>query len=110
LLPDTSGFGARVTLERWQPRIIVATGSSGKTTLLHMLEAQLGGDSKVSHHANSAFGVPFDLLGLHGIKKTSDWFAHALLAPIRSLTYAPDKHFYLVEVDAERPKRSQILS
>ena len=35
-------FWARFVLERWQPRIVVVTGSNGKTTLLHLIESQLG--------------------------------------------------------------------
>src|SRR5947199_7925368 len=51
-------------LAKWNPRIVVVTGSSGKTTLLHLLEAQIGTNAKYSHHANSSFGIPFDVLGL----------------------------------------------
>jgi len=104
-------FWARISLERWQPRVIVVTGSSGKTTLLHLLEAQLGKDAKVSHHANSAFGIPFDLLGLHGVESnSSEWIKLALLAPIRAFVYKVEQEFYLAEVDAERPGEASFLA
>jgi UDP-N-acetylmuramoyl-tripeptide--D-alanyl-D-alanine ligase len=103
-------FWARISLERWQPRVIVVTGSSGKTTLLHLLEAQFGQEAKVSHHANSAYGVPFDLLGLHGVESGSDWLKNSLLAPIRAFAYKLDQQFYIAEVDAERPGEAPFLA
>src|SRR5688500_3716117 len=57
-------FFAKIQLLLWRPRIIVVTGSSGKTTLLHLIESQLKGQARYSHHANSTFGIPFDILGL----------------------------------------------
>ena len=33
-------FWARLVLRRWQPVIILVTGSSGKTTLFHLLEVR----------------------------------------------------------------------
>ena len=60
-------FFAVLRLRRWNPRIVVVTGSNGKTTLLHMLEAQLGAKARYSHHANSSFGIPFCLFVMCGI-------------------------------------------
>jgi UDP-N-acetylmuramyl pentapeptide synthase len=57
-------FFARIVLERWQPQVIVVTGSNGKTTLLHLIESQLKDQAIYSHKANSAFGVPFHILGI----------------------------------------------
>ena len=57
-------FFAKIRLLLWNPKVVVVTGSSGKTTLLHMIESQLGHMAKYSHHANSAYGIPFDILGL----------------------------------------------
>ena len=59
---------ANRALKRWHPRIIAVTGSAGKTTMLTLLEHEMGVKAHYSHDANSAFGVPFDLLGLKGVK------------------------------------------
>ena len=58
---------AIIQLRKWQPRIIVVTGSNGKTTTMHLLEAQLGTQAVYSHGANSTYGIPFHLLGLQRI-------------------------------------------
>ena len=103
-------FWARITLERWQPRVIVITGSSGKTTLLHLLESQFGEDAKVSHHANSAFGIPFDVLGVHGVDSLGQWLKQMFIAPFRAFMYKPIGEYYLAEVDAERPGEAPFLA
>ena len=67
-------FFAQIQLLIWGPKIIVITGSNGKTTLLHLLESQLGNKAKYSHHANSAFGIPFNILGFERqTLKISEW-------------------------------------
>ena len=35
-------FFANKSLKRWKPRIIAVTGSAGKTTMLHLIEFELG--------------------------------------------------------------------
>ena len=50
---------------RWHPRVIAVTGSAGKTTMLNLLEHEMGKRAHYSHDANSAFGISFDLLGLN---------------------------------------------
>jgi UDP-N-acetylmuramyl pentapeptide synthase len=68
-------YCASFALKRWKPTVIVVTGSSGKTTLLHLLEAQLKGKALFSHKANSAFGIPFNILGLErSTYRLSEWF------------------------------------
>lgn len=97
-------FFASIRLRRWHPRIIVVTGSNGKTTLLHMLESQIGEKAKYSHHANTSYGIPFDILGLH--RKTlrrSEWFGFFLSAPFLAFKKPPREKLYVVEADAYRP-------
>src|ERR1700733_9617223 len=97
-------FFAELRLRRWNPKIIVVTGSNGKTTLLHMLEAQLGSKAKVSHHANSAYGVPFDILDLHRSSMSwSEWINLILKAPGNVFKPLPEEKIYVVEADADRP-------
>ena len=56
--------------KRWNPRVIAITGSAGKTTMLNLVEHEMGKQAHYSHDANSAFGIPFDLLGLKGRGRT----------------------------------------
>ncbi|MBR5389670.1 hypothetical protein IK146_03870 [Candidatus Saccharibacteria bacterium] len=104
-------FLANFCLRRWNPRIIAITGSAGKTTMLHMVEFELGNDAHYSHDANSAFGVSFDLLGLKGIRGSKlRWIWLFIAAPIRALYYKHKEKFYVVEIDAERPREARFLA
>jgi UDP-N-acetylmuramoyl-tripeptide--D-alanyl-D-alanine ligase len=79
----------------------VVTGSNGKTTLLHMLESQIGDKAKYSHHANTSFGIPFDILDLHRkILKSEGWISFFFLAPFRIFLKLPKEKIYIVEADA----------
>lgn len=104
-------FFARIQLKKWQPRVIVVTGSSGKTTLLHLIEAQLGTRGRYSHHANSSFGIPFDILGLS--RKTfaqMEWLKLILLAPTRAYKKPFAQGIYIVEADCDRPGEGKFLA
>ncbi len=104
------GFFARLVLVRSRPTIITVTGTSGKTTLLHMFEAQFGNDALISHKANSAFGIPFHILGLE--RKTFSWMEWPMLilmAPFKMFRILP-KQIYVTEADAERPGEGRFLA
>lgn len=102
---------ARRVLQRWQPRIIAVTGSAGKTTMLNMLEYEIGDKAHYSHDANSAFGVSFDLLGLKGVKKSEfRWLWLIIAAPFRSWFHNFKEEFYVVEIDGERPHEAEFIS
>ncbi len=104
-------FFANFSLKRWNPRIIALTGSAGKTTMLHLVEFELGSEAHYSHDANSAFGVAFDLLGLKGVRGSKlRWIWLILAAPIRSLYYKHKEPFYIVEIDGERPRETRFLA
>ncbi len=104
-------FFANFSLKRWSPRIIAITGSAGKTTMLHLVEFELEKQAHYSHDANSAFGVSFDILGLKGIKGSKlRWLYLALAAPLRALFYTHKEPFYVVEIDAERPREARFLA
>ncbi|MDO4526901.1 MAG: cyanophycin synthetase [Candidatus Saccharibacteria bacterium] len=99
------------SLKRWHPRIIAVTGSAGKTTMLNLLEHEIGKKAHYSHDANSAFGIPFDLLGLKGVKSSKlKWIWLILAAPIKSLYYKHKEPFYVVEIDGERPHEAEFLA
>lgn len=102
---------AKVVLTRWKPTIVTVVGSSGKTTLLHLLEAQLGDAAVYSHRANSAFGIPFHILGLE--RKTfslGEWPMLVLSAPFKVFRTLPTQNLYVTEADAERPGEGKFLA
>lgn len=104
-------FFANISLKRWHPRIFVITGSAGKTTMLNLVESQLGGKAHYSHNANSAYGIAFDILGMRGITGSKlKWLALFFLAPIRAFNYHHTEDFYLVECDGERPHEAEYIA
>ena len=104
-------FFANSSLRRWQPRVIAVTGSVGKTTLLNLLEVQLGARAHYSHNANSSYGIAFDILGMDGVRGSKlKWFYLFIAAPIRSLWFRHTQEFYVVEIDGERPKETEFLA
>ena len=104
-------FWAWIQLNSWKPRIIVITGSSGKTTLLRLIESQLGDKAKYSHQANSSYGIPFDILGLKRISLMLDeWPYLFLLAPFKAFRKAPKEKLYIVEADCDRPYEGKFLA
>jgi UDP-N-acetylmuramyl pentapeptide synthase len=104
-------FFAQIKLSRWKPRIIVVTGSSGKTTLMHFVESQLHDVAKCSHHANSALGIPFDILGLERKTLTaSEWPGLIIMAPLRAFSPSPSQKIYVAECDCDRPGEGEFLA
>ncbi|MBI4039563.1 hypothetical protein HY388_01935 [Candidatus Daviesbacteria bacterium] len=104
-------FFAGIQLKIWHPRVIVVTGSSGKTTLLHLIESQLRSQAKYSHHANSSYGIPFDILNLHRRSLTIiEWPGLFLLAPFRAFKKPYPQKIYIVEADCDRPFEGKFLA
>lgn len=104
-------FFANRVFQRWNPRVIAITGSAGKTTMLHLTEFELGKKAHYSHDANSAFGISFDLLGLKGVRGSKlRWLWLFLAAPFASFSHAHSEPFYIVEIDAERPREASFLA
>lgn len=104
-------FFAGFAFRRWHPRVIAVTGSAGKTTMLHMIEFELGDRAHYSHDANSAFGIAFDLLGLDGVRGSKlRWLQLIFMAPIRACYYKRKGEFYVVEIDGERPHETEFLA
>lgn len=104
-------FFAAIRLRRWNPQVVVVTGSNGKTTLLHMLEAQIGDKAFYSYHANSSFGLPFSILGLE--RKTlikTEWISLFLLAPFRVFSPIPKESIFVAEADCDRPGEGKFLA
>lgn len=102
---------AQIQLMFWKPRIIVITGSNGKTTLLHLIESQLGDKAKYSHQANSTYGIPFNILGLQRKSlNLFEWPYLFLSAPFKALKTPSKEKIYVVEADCDRPREGQFLA
>ncbi len=102
---------ANRAFKRWNPRVIAVTGSAGKTTMMTMIEHEMGKTAHYSHDANSAFGIPFDMLGLSGVRGSKlKWIWLILMAPLRGLFFRRKQKFYVVEIDGERPHEAEFLA
>lgn len=104
-------FWASLRLRRWNPTIVVVTGSTGKTTLLHMITSQLGRAARYSLRANSTFGIAFDILGLHRVSlEPLEWLGLFVKAPFCAWKAAQQERVYVVEADCDRPYEGKFLS
>lgn len=104
-------FFADKAFRRWNPRVIAVTGSAGKTTMMTMLEHEMGDKAHYSHDANSAFGIPFDILGLKGIRGSKfKWIWLILATPFKAFFKRHKEKFYVVEIDGERPHEAEFLA
>ena len=104
-------FCAKLQLHRWKPKTFIVTGSSGKTTTMHLVQAQLGNSAHYSFHANSIFGIAFDVLGMS--RKTllkNEWIKLFLLAPIKAFKKPYSEKIYIAEVDCDRPKEGAMIA
>lgn len=104
-------FWAKIQILIWHPKVIVVTGSSGKTTTMHLLESQLGDSAHYSHHANSVYGISFDILGLK--RETllkSEWVKLFMFAPFKSLKKPFIQNTYIAEVDCDRPREGKMIA
>lgn len=103
-------FWTKFVLRRWSPRVILVTGSSGKTSLIHILGASLGDRALVSYKANTPLGVAFHLVGEAGVYKNRwRWLKLFFTVPIKSLYKRHGQEFYLVEFDAPIPRSDRYL-
>src|SRR3989344_170138 len=104
-------FFAQIQLSIWKPTIIAVTGSSGKTTLLHLIESQIQDKARYSHLANSSFGIPFDILGLKRTSLTPDeWLYLFFTAPFKAFKKPYKEKLYIVEADCDRPYEGKFLA
>lgn len=102
---------AKIVLYRWNPQVVVVTGSIGKTTVLHLIEAQIGEKAVYSHHANSALGIPFYILGMSpNITSKYQWPLRLVQAPFSVFRRLPDEKLFIVEADCDRPNEGKFLS
>lgn len=105
-------FIARLQLRKYSPDILGITGSAGKTSTMHAVEAVLQDKYKlkVGYKANSEWGIPANILGLKtGVHANSylDWLSICLKAPWQLLTYWQPYEKYIVEMGIDSPKPPQ---
>ena len=104
-------FWASFSLKRWQPRVIVITGSVGKTGLLHILAQQFGEKAHYSFGANTEIGIAMDILGEQGVSDSRwHWLRLLLVAPIKAAYFKRQPSYYLVEFDLAKPNRAARLA
>lgn len=104
-------FFANFAFRRWHPRVIAITGSADKTTILHMLEFELGDRAHYWHGDNSILGIPLDLLGMNSTGRSRPcWLKMVFLAPIRALSYCRSGELYVVEIDSQDPREAEFLA
>ena len=104
-------FFADISLKRWRPQVVAITGSTGKTTLLELLDFQLGNTAHLSHNANSIYGIAFDILGLRGVSGSRlEWLKLFILAPLRAFSFTRQEAIYIVEIDAGRPNGARVIA
>ncbi|MCY4088721.1 MAG: Mur ligase family protein [Candidatus Saccharibacteria bacterium] len=94
---------SKLYLYRWKPRIILITGSVGKTTMTYLLQFQFGKSQAYhSYRANSKIGIACDLLNLPRphLGKRWRWGLLIFYAPLKSLiTPTKSQSIYLLEYD-----------
>mgnify|MGYP001619921753 CR=1 FL=1 len=109
-------FLASIVLFRWRPRIIAVTGSAGKSTAVDLISSVLESRYSVrkSYKANSAIGVPLDILGIHPQHfNRGEWLSIIVASVFNALglLIAPYKaQIYVVELDSDRPGEMQFFA
>ncbi|MBI3980374.1 hypothetical protein HY345_00055 [Candidatus Microgenomates bacterium] len=104
-------FWARIRLQRWRPKIIVITGSTGKTFLLSLFSHQLGNKACYTFGANSAFGIPFYLLNMRRKSySVFEWLLFFFQAPFSAWKKIPSQKLLFVEADCDRTGEGKFLA
>lgn len=107
---------ASIVLYRWKPRIIAVTGSAGKSTAVDLICSVLESKYTVrkSYKANSAIGVPLDILNIHPKRfNRKEWVSIAvkcIFSALRLLVAPYRAQIYVVELDSDRPGEMQFFS
>lgn len=102
---------AGIRLRKWNPHVVVITGSNGKTSTLHMVETVLKEAAVYSHKANSSYGLAFFLLNMkRQTLRMREWpslFWHA----ITNITHkTPAQDLFVAEADCDRPNEGEFLA
>ena len=98
---------AKAILTKYKPRIIVVTGSVGKTSTKDAVYAALKNHTfvrKSEKNFNSDIGVPLTVLGVpNGWGSFVQWARNLSDGLLRMLVFTPYPRWLVVEVGADRP-------
>lgn len=98
---------AKAVLRRYKPRIIVVTGSVGKTSAKDAIYTALAANHfvrKSEKSFNSDIGAPLTILGVpNGWSNPVQWIRNILDGLLLILIKAPYPEWLIVEVGADRP-------
>ena len=105
-------FLAKIQFRKYAPDTIGITGSAGKTSTMHAVDAVLKDKYvlKAGYKANSEWGIPANILGLKTGNHTNislDWIIICLKAPWQLLTYWQPHEKYIVEMGVDSPDPPQ---
>jgi len=109
-------FFAKIILKRWRPKTIVVMGSAGKSDAHNLFYQIIKSRYSIrkSKKANSAFGIPLDVLDIHlSSYGFLQWTLAAIMVPFKTLVlwFSPYREeYYLLELDVDRPKEMAFLS
>lgn len=109
-------FFSRIVLKRWKPRVLVVTGTAGKTSALYLLASVLKTKYSVyvSKKANSAIGISYSILGISPITYSPlEFLWFFFTAPFRCLYLFIIKRketIFAVEIDVDRPGEMAFVS
>lgn len=100
-------FLAKAVLKKHKPRVIVVSGSVGKTSTKDALYTALKKSAfvrKSEKSFNSDIGVPLTILGLpNGWSNIAVWLSNILKGVALLFSGTPYPHWLIVEVGADRP-------
>ncbi len=100
-------FEAKLVLKKYQPRIILVTGSVGKTSTKDAIYAALSGSFFVRRSEksfNSDIGVPLTVLGVpNGWSNIFQWARNLIDGASLIMMQAPYPAWLVMEVGADRP-------
>ncbi len=106
-------IAAKIQLFKIKPRIIGVTGSAGKTSTCHAIQAVLKNHFtvKISYKANSETGLPLNLLGLQPVDYSKkDWLRLLLLEPWKLLSNWDKYDYYIAEMAIDSPFEPKNMS
>ncbi|MBI3573746.1 UDP-N-acetylmuramoyl-tripeptide--D-alanyl-D-alanine ligase [Candidatus Kaiserbacteria bacterium] len=105
---------ARAVLKKYRPKIIVVTGSVGKTTTKDAVYTALKGSSFIRRSEksyNSDIGVPLTILGVpNGWNNPVRWIKNLSEGLLLIIMQAPYPKWLVMEVGADRPNDIKKLS
>ena len=108
-------YCAAKVFDKWKPRVIMVTGSSGKSTMVNLIENQLGDKGYYARHIHSAIDICLDILGMED-EITKNPRSSNLNLAFAALSKAFDKKnvrhepYYIVTTEAWAPGEVEFVA